>query len=157
MQKKLSKMIQLASTYHSGQFDKSGVPYILHCLKVMYYLKSFDEELNCIAVGHDLLEDTEIDHDIIRNEFGERVYSAIRILSKNYCFPPSNINLDRFYLDRIKTNPDAIRVKLADLRHNSDIMRLKGITEKDVERMKKYHSMYLELKAVDPSINSTEP
>jgi hypothetical protein len=49
-------------------------------------------------------------------------------------------------MERIKQNPDAIRVKLADLRHNSDIRRLKGVTEKDIKRIAKYHSMYLELK-----------
>ena len=50
------------------------------------------------------------------------------------------------YVARIKANPDAIKVKLADLRHNSDIRRLKGVTAKDIARIEKYHSMYLELK-----------
>lgn len=47
----------------------------------------------------------------------------------------------------VKSNPDAVRVKIEDLRHNSDIRRLKGITEKDVARMARYHEFYLELVA----------
>ena len=46
----------------------------------------------------------------------------------------------------VKSNPDAIRVKMQDLRHNSDIRRLKGITEKDIKRIEKYHAFYMELK-----------
>jgi len=49
-------------------------------------------------------------------------------------------------LAKVMSNPDAIRVKLADLRHNSDIRRLKGVTEKDIKRIEKYHKMYLILK-----------
>lgn len=58
MQQMLNKAIVLAATHHDGQFDKSGLPYILHVMKVMHYLKSNDEELNCIAVLHDIIEDT---------------------------------------------------------------------------------------------------
>jgi len=36
-------------------------------------------------------------------------------------------------------------VKKEDLRHNSDIRRLKGITEKDIARMVKYHTFYMEI------------
>jgi len=45
------------------------------------------------------------------------------------------------------SNPDAMKVKLADLTHNSDIRRLKGVTEKDIARMAKYHAFYLEITA----------
>jgi (p)ppGpp synthase/HD superfamily hydrolase len=54
----LSRMLVLATNRHDGQFDKGGNPYILHPLKVMHYLKTDDEELMCIALGHDLVEDT---------------------------------------------------------------------------------------------------
>jgi hypothetical protein len=40
-----------------------------------------------------------------------------------------------------------MRVKLADLRHNSDIRRLKGVTDKDIERMAKYSKFYVEIQA----------
>ena len=50
----LSEMIKLVVNAHDGQLDKAGKPYILHCLKVMHYLKTDDEQLQCIALGHDL-------------------------------------------------------------------------------------------------------
>ena len=43
------------------------------------------------------------------------------------------------------SNIDAMRVKLCDLRHNSDIRRLKGITEKDIKRLQKYNEFYLKI------------
>jgi (p)ppGpp synthase/HD superfamily hydrolase len=137
----LAKAIALASEKHMGQFDKAGMPYILHVLKVMHYLKTDDLELMSIAVMHDLVEDTDVTFaDLFNMGFSDRVIKAVRLLTKM----PGQTSQE--YLDDIKSNKDAIRVKLADLRHNSDIRRLKGITEKDVARMKKYNEMFLELK-----------
>lgn len=138
----LSKMISLATERHAGQFDKGGRPYILHPLTVMHRLRTDDEELQCIAVGHDLLEDTKTTSSELRElGFSERVIGAILDLTK------FNHQTYEAYRAHIKTNPDAICVKIEDLRHNSDIRRLKGVTEKDVARMVRYHEFYLELKA----------
>jgi (p)ppGpp synthase/HD superfamily hydrolase len=137
----LNKMLVLATTKFDGIFDKGGSPYILHCLKVFYYLKTDDEELQCIGLGHDLVEDTDVTYVDLRNMgFSERIIEGIRAMTK----VPGETNDE--YLARIKQNNDAIRVKLADLRHNSDIRRLKGVTEKDILRIEKYHKMFLELK-----------
>jgi (p)ppGpp synthase/HD superfamily hydrolase len=137
----LDKMLVLATTKFAGKFDRGGHPYILHCLKVMYYLKSDDEELQVIALGHDLVEDTDVTYAELRAMgFTERVIVGIRAMTK----VPGETNDE--YMDRIKACHDAIRCKLADLRHNSDIRRLKGVTAKDVARIEKYHKMYMELK-----------
>lgn len=138
----LNKMLVLVTTEFDGIFDKGGVPYVLHCLKVMHYIKSDDEELCCIALGHDLVEDRKhITYAYLRSMgFSERVIAGIAALTK----VPGESHDE--YLAKIKSNPDAIRVKLADLRHNSDIRRLKGISEKDIKRIEKYHKMYLELR-----------
>jgi (p)ppGpp synthase/HD superfamily hydrolase len=140
----LNKMLVLVTTEFDGIFDKGGVPYVLHCLKVMHYLKSDDEELCCIALGHDLVEDRKnITYAFLREMgFSERVISGIAAMTKVPGESPDE------YLAKVKSNPDAIRVKLADLRHNSDIRRLKGVTSKDVARLEKYHKMYLELRAL---------
>lgn len=137
----LNKMLVLTTTEFSGIFDKGGAPYILHCLKVMYYLKTDEEELQCIGLGHDLVEDTDVTYVQLRDMgFTERVIEGIRAMTKI----PGETNDE--YMARIKANHDAIRVKLCDLRHNSDIRRLKGVTAKDVARIEKYHKMYLELR-----------
>lgn len=139
----LNKMLVLVTTEFDGIYDKQGVPYILHCLKVMHYLKTEDEELQCIGLGHDVIEDRSktVTYARLREMgFSERVIEGIRAMTK----VPGETNEE--YIERLKANPDAIRVKLADLRHNSDIRRLKGITPKDIARLEKYHAMYLELK-----------
>lgn len=137
----LNKMLVLTTTKFDSHFDKGGAPYILHCLKVMYYLKTDDEELQCIGLGHDLVEDTDVTYHSLRElGFTERIITGIRAMTK----VPGETNEE--YIERIKSCKDAIRCKLADLRHNSDIRRLKGVTEKDVKRIAKYHKMFLELK-----------
>jgi (p)ppGpp synthase/HD superfamily hydrolase len=136
----LNKMLVLATTRHAGQFDRGGNPYILHPLKVMYYLKSNDEELQCIALAHDLVEDTDTSYDELREMgFTDRIIQGIAALTK---VPGETYDQ---YKDRVKANPDAIKVKMADLRHNTDIRRLKGVTEKDLARVEKYHRFYMEL------------
>lgn len=138
----LGKMLVLMANGHAGQFDKAGKPYTLHPLAVMSILASDDEELQCIALGHDLIEDTKLTYQDLRDAgMSERVIDGIRRLTKQ----PGQ-TLDE-YKAIIFESRDAMLVKKADLTHNSDIRRLKGITEKDIERMAKYHRFYIELSA----------
>lgn len=138
----LDKMILIAATEFAGKFDEGGKPYILHCLKVMEYLQSDDDELNSIAVGHDLFEDTNVTYNgLLAAGFTYRVVEGIRRLTKQGGESAEE------YLTRVKGSHDAVLVNLADLRHHSDIRRLKGITDKDIDRMKKYHAMYLDLQS----------
>jgi hypothetical protein len=55
------------------------------------------------------------------------------------------------YKQEVMANEDAMRVKMSDLRHNTDIRRLKGVTEKDIARLAKYNQFYLELLAQLPN------
>lgn len=136
----LGKMLVIATNAHAGQFDKGGNPYILHPLKVMHYLKTEDEELQCIAVGHDLIEDTKVTYKDLRDAgISERVLRAIKCLTKQ------RDQTYEEYRKAVLSNIDACRVKLCDLRHNSDLRRLKGISEKDIERLAKYSVFYHEL------------
>ena len=136
----LDKALLIATNAHHGQFDKGGAPYILHPLKVMHYLKSSDEELQCMALLHDVVEDTDVTYvDLQAAGISDRVIAALRCLTKQ-----RGQTLGE-YKEAIFSNVDAMRVKMADLRHNSDIRRLKGVTEKDIERMAKYHTFYLEI------------
>ena len=135
-------MIVIATNAHAGQYDKGGNPYILHPFKVMHYLKSDDEELQCIALGHDIIEDTDVTYlQLVEDGFTERVIQGIRDLTKL-----RGETYDEYKL-RVMSNEDAMRVKMADLRHNTDIRRLKGVTEKDLVRIEKYHRFYLEIVA----------
>jgi (p)ppGpp synthase/HD superfamily hydrolase len=136
----LGRMLVLATNAHHGQFDRGGRPYILHPLRVMSFLKSDDEELQCIALGHDVIEDTSTTYVDLRTAgMTERVVDGIRALTK----VPGE-TLDE-YKARVFASEDAMKVKLCDLRHNTDIRRLKGVTDKDIARMAKYHQFYLEI------------
>lgn len=138
----LAKMLVIATNAHAGQFDKGGLPYILHPLKVMHYLHTDDEELQCIALGHDVIEDTSVTYKDLRDDgITERVIVAIRALTK---LPGQTLDE---YKEGVFANPDAMKVKQSDLRHNTDIRRLKGVTEKDIARMAKYHQFYMEILA----------
>ena len=138
----LNSMLVLATNAHANQYDRGGRPYILHPLRVMSFLKSDDEELQCIALGHDVVEDTSVTYaDLRAAGMSERVIEGIRSLTK---MPGETYDE---YKDRVFSNRDAMLVKRADLRHNTDIRRLKGVSERDLERMAKYQRFYLEIEA----------
>jgi len=138
----LDRMLVLCTNAHHGQFDKGGRPYILHPLRVMSFLKTDDEELQCIALGHDVIEDTKTTYkDLTEAGISQRVQDGIRALTK---VPGETYDE---YKERVFASKDAMMVKMCDLRHNSDIRRLKGVTEKDIARIAKYHQFYLEIQA----------
>jgi len=139
----LGKMLLIATNAHAGQFDRGGAPYILHPLKVMHYLKSEDEELQCIALGHDVVEDTDVTYAELREAgISDRVINGIAALTKQ----KGETYFE--YQSKVFANTDAMKVKLCDLRHNTDIRRLKGVTEKDIERIAKYQRFYMEIQLV---------
>lgn len=142
--KQLSTAIMIAANLHQEQQDKAGRPYILHALKVMHYLKDGDDdELCCIAVLHDTKEDCGIDDTYLqRHGLSPRVINGITRLTK------VEAQSHEEYLVGILQSYDACRVKLADLRHNTDIRRLKGLREKDLQRMAKYHKMHMQIKGM---------
>ena len=138
----LDKMITLAVKAHRGQVDKAGMPYILHPLAVMSMISSTDDiELLCIAVGHDLLEDTEVTEQTLGEwGFTDRVIDGIKHLTK------VDGELYEVYKDRVKENPDAVRVKINDLTHNMDLSRLgRKPTKYEVDRYERYAAFKLEL------------
>ena len=136
----LSSALKIAVGAHDGQYDSGGNPYILHPLRVMYLVKSTDEELLCIAVLHDVVEDSATTWEDLREAcLSERVISAVRALTK---IPGQSYDE---YRDAVFANRDAMQVKLADLRHNTDIRRLKGVTVRDRERMARYHEFAFDI------------
>ena len=126
----LDKAEFLARKYHLYQFDKAGVAYIEHCKAVAAKLDG--EDLKTIAYSHDLLEDTDISEALLEKTFPKRIVDAIKTMTK----PPEQDYFD--YIENVSKNPLAKQVKIADLTHNSDLSRLKTITEDDLKRFEKY-------------------
>jgi len=128
----LERSIHLAVGAHKGQFDKAGVPYILHPLRVMSSSGSVFEKI--VAVLHDTLEDTTLTRKQLRDEgFPTVVLDALDAVTKN-----KSENYDEFIL-RCKNNPVARSVKLLDMRDNCDLFRLQEIEEKHIDMVRKYH------------------
>ncbi len=129
-----TKLTRLASKIaykaHEGQVDKAGVPYIFHPIHIA---EQMDTEESCIvALLHDVVEDSDITIDYLSKYFSEEVMAALKILTKNE-------NDDYVeYIKRVKTNKLATKVKLKDLKHNSDLTRLDIVTDEDRERSTKY-------------------
>ena len=134
----LDVAIAYAAEKHKFQFDKGGQPYILHPLAVMHMVSKHDnnEDTKVIAVLHDVIEDTDATGSDIEDLFGVYVAAIVTLLSKK-----KGQSYDD-YLDNVMTNPKAMIVKAMDLKHNSDLSRLKGIDQKDIDRHKKYMVAY---------------
>lgn len=127
----LEKAILIAVNAHQGQIDKAGKPYILHPLRVMFSRE--DETERICAVLHDVIEDTDITLDYLKNEgFSEEVVTILDALTRR-----SNESYDEF-INRILNNKLACYVKLADLSDNMDLSRIEKPTQKDYERIEKY-------------------
>ena len=139
----LSTAISITARAFEDKKDKGGKAYILHCLHVMNQMDQNDEELMCIAVMHDLLEDTDRNaKELFIEGFSERVVNGVEacthLLNESY----------ENYIKRVSLNEDARKVKLADLKHNSDITRMKGLRKKDFDRLEKYHRAFVYLSGV---------
>lgn len=130
MSELLNTALLVAYTAHYGQTDKQGVPYINHPKTVASFLE--DEKDKVIALLHDVMEDTFLTEEDLRPVFGDEIVDILKMLTRSK-------EEDYFtYIDRISQNDTAKRVKLADLRHNSDISRIENPTQQDFDRLKKY-------------------
>ena len=129
---KMTKIaLKLCFEAHKDQIDKSGMPYVFHPFHLAEQMT--DEETTVVALLHDVIEDTDYTPDDLRRlGFGERILEAIALMTHDDAVPYME------YVAAIKSNPIARAVKLADLRHNSDMSRLDAITPRDVERAEKY-------------------
>jgi len=134
----LEKAIRIAAQAHQGQTDKAGAPYILHLLRVMLRMSSETEMM--AAVLHDVVEDTNWTLDDLRKEgFPEEVLQTV------HCLTRKDRESYEEFIERVKGNPIARRVKRADLEDNMDIRRNSNVTEEDIVRLKKYHRAWVKL------------
>ncbi|HET2855142.1 TPA: GTP pyrophosphokinase [Streptococcus pneumoniae] len=123
--------LAIAKKAHAGQVDKAGVDYIQHPLYVASQVNT--EQEKAVALLHDVIEDSDITAaDLFASGLSNEVVTAVQILTKK------KGQSYQEYLGKVKSNNLARVVKLADLKHNSDLSRLKSVTNTDYERVKKY-------------------
>lgn len=127
--------LELAVEKHKNQTDKAGNPYILHPLHVMENVKSKDAKI--VAILHDIIEDTDVTEDyLLKTGLSKHIVDAVVALTRSE-------DMDyQEYIKDLSTNPLAKEVKIADLEHNMDLKRLPTLTEKDLERSRKYQIAY---------------
>lgn len=112
------KAMNLAYAAHHGQFDKGGVPYIFHPIHLAEQME--DEVSCCAALLHDVAEDTDMTLEDLAKEFPEEIMAVLRLLTHEKEVPYFD------YVRAVKANPIAVKIKLADLDHNSDQTRCVG-------------------------------
>lgn len=129
--------LQIAQKAHAGQVDKAGKDYILHPMTVASYMDTDIEKT--IAYLHDVLEDTDVTVDELKNIFPNEIVDTLITLTHRK--DESYFE----YIQRVSKSKLAKKVKAADLLHNLDITRIKEPTKQDYERLEKYKKAILYL------------
>lgn len=125
------KAMKIAFEAHKNQTDKSGIPYIYHPIHLAEQMD--DEESVTVALLHDVVEDTDWTLEQLKAEgFSNVVITALSYLTHDDSVPYME------YIIKIAENPIAKKVKLADLKHNSDLLRLDYVNDKAKKRVEKY-------------------
>lgn len=127
------KALKLCFEAHKDQVDKTGIPYVFHPYHLAEQMK--DETTTIVALLHDVVEDTELTFDDLK-EYPIEVIEALKLLTHD----PNVEYMD--YVKEIAKNEIARTVKIADLTHNSDLTRLDIIDEKALKRKEKYTKAY---------------
>ena len=132
------KALKLSFEAHKNQVDKSGMPYVYHPFHLAEQMN--DENTTIVALLHDVPEDTDITvEDIRKMGFNEEVCEALKLMTHDDNVPYMD------YIKKLRNNQIAKTVKLADLKHNSDITRLDIVDEKALMRVEKYKRAMEEL------------
>ncbi|MEZ5425245.1 MAG: hypothetical protein R2747_03165 [Pyrinomonadaceae bacterium] len=131
----LEDAISIAALAHKGQTEKVTKHYIFHPLRMMLRMKS--ETAMMVAVLHDVVEDTEWTFEQIREKgFSDEVLNALD------CVTARDDESYEQFIERVRTNPIAIEVKIADLEDNMNLQRIREVGEHDLVRLKKYHKAW---------------
>jgi len=127
----LERAISIAARAHEGQVDKAGAPYVLHPLRVMLHVSTMEERI--VAVLHDVVEDSAVTFDNLRDEgFSDVILEALASVTKK-----EGEAYDDFVV-RAAANSIGRRVKLADFQDNCDLSRIACPEARDYERIAKY-------------------
>lgn len=126
---KINKALEIAINAHNGQVDKGGHDYIYHPITVALHCDTENEIV--VALLHDVVEDTDVTIEGLQC-FGAEIVEAVNAITKK-----ENQSLNE-YLNCVKANEIARKVKIQDIMHNMDVSRLREVTEMDIKRIDKY-------------------
>lgn len=125
------KAMKVCFEAHKDQLDKTGLPYVFH---PFHLAEQMDDEISTVcALLHDVVEDTDTTlEDLGSMGFPKEALEALALLTH----APEVPYMD--YVREISRNPIATKVKIADLKHNSDVTRLDFVDEWALKRNQKY-------------------
>ncbi len=127
----LEDAISLAVEAHRGHKDRADAPYILHPLRVMLRMETETERI--VAVLHDVVEDSDLtDRDLQKAGYSAEIVEAVKYLTRS-----KEEEYER-YIERVKGNTLAVKVKVADLEDNLNYERIKKPNENDLKRYERY-------------------
>ncbi len=134
------KAMQIAYNAHHGQNDCNGMPYVFHPYHLAEQME--DEYSCCVAMLHDVAEDTSVTLEDLAKEFPQEIIDALKLLTHEE-------GTDYFeYVRKIKENPLAKKVKLADLEHNMDRSRIVDKSVVSAEKLDYWDMKYSNAKAI---------
>ena len=145
----IEKAYQVAAEAHKDQKRKSGEPYIIHPLCVGIILADLEMDKETIAAGllHDVVEDTVMTYDEIKDEFGEEVAQLVDGVTKlgqlSYSADKVEVqaeNLRKMFLAMAK-DIRVIIIKLADRLHNMRTLKYMR-PEKQKEKARETMDIY---------------
>ena len=124
--------MRIAYDAHHGVLDRSGAPYIFHPYEVASHMD--DEISTAVAFLHDVVEDTDITFDDLRDKgVPESVIGPLKLLTHDKNVPYED------YIESIGTDPIATKVKLSDLEHNMNKGRYcRPMNDREIKRTEKY-------------------
>ena len=121
---------EVARGHHRWQTDKAGKPYFdAHVVDVHRRVSGRSTAVQAVALLHDVLEDTGCTEDELRREFPGHVVAAVVALTHRPGEPLED------YYRRVRADPLALEVKLADIASNSAPARLADLDEATRERL----------------------
>ena len=126
------KALELSLELFKSDTDKGVFPYVLHLFYV--YKNVLEKEEKVVALLHDVMEDKNVTkEDLLEIGFPSKIVSDILVLTRR-----KDVSYDAYIDNIIKTgSKEALEVKLADLKNNIDLTRIKNPSVKDYERVEK--------------------
>lgn len=133
--KMINKALNIAYKAHHGQKDKGNVPYIFHPYHIA---EKFNNETDiCVAILHDVLEDTFVSKEELEGYFPKEVIEPLVLLTR------STHDTYFEYIKNICSNPIARKVKIEDIKHNLVFERIQNKTRN--EKLEKKYLKALEI------------
>lgn len=132
-----NEAMRIAYAAHHEQVDKGGIPYIFHPIHLAEQMD--DEYSTCVALLHDVVEDTDVTLETLAKTFPKEIIDAIAVMTHADDEPYLE------YVARVKSNAIAQKVKLADLRHNSDESRLPDADEETLNYFREKYRKAFEI------------